>query len=368
MKLIIVLLGLMGFYAQADYLDPPYEVFNPPINLEANISSAESVSAMNVVVRSSDTLATILKQSPVKAQGSRGTCSIFSATAYLEHHLAENEDFDTSVDLSEEWLEYLIMRQRGKEGSFSGSNFNALLTYGSPAESVWPYLGETWKSLDSPLAKARCSAYESDQYSLDRCLLGHKSPWLLEKSNSELNDPRNSYYDPEFSLARNEAAFLKEDYLFPKSYDYRLNYVSQIKNELKRKDPVILDIDFYYGAWNHRKATDMGIGRDMSHWAAGIVGYPEIGSVDVKKSLESRAGHSVLLVGYDEDKVVTKTILMENGQYKTFTYRGVYYFKNSWGTDGFGASFNMDNQSFPGYGMIVMDYAHNYGSFYRIQF
>ncbi len=364
MKLIITLLLTAGFYAQADYLDPPYEVFNPPINLEAN---SKSISAFNNL-RSTDTLAAILKQSPVKSQGSRGTCSIFSATAYLEHHLAESADFDTSVNLSEEWLEYLIMRQRGREGSSSGSNFNALLTYGTPLENTWPYLGETWESLDNPLAEERCSAYQNDSYSLDRCLLGHKSPWLLEKSDAELTDPSNSYYDPSFANVRSEASQLNQDYLFPKTYDYRLNYVSQIKSELQNSDPVILDVDFYYGAWNHRKATELGIGRDMSHWDEGIVSYPEIGSVDIKKSLESRAGHSVLLVGYDENKVVTKTILMQDGQYKTFTYRGVYYFKNSWGTDGFGASFTMGGQSFPGYGMITMDYAHNYGSFYRIQF
>ena len=35
-----------------------------------------------------------------------------------------------------------------------------------------------------------------------------------------------------------------------KSYNYSLNYVSDIKAELDKNDVVILDIDFYYGAWN----------------------------------------------------------------------------------------------------------------------
>jgi len=364
----------LGTAASADYLDPPYKVFNPPINLETmtsleKMNSAESIVAASSQLRSSNTLATILQQSPVKSQGSRGTCSIFSATAYIEHYLGETRDFDTSVNLSEEWLEYLIMRRTGTEGSSSGFNFSYLMAYGTPMESAWPYIGETWDNLsDSSLAEARCSIHKDSELDLKKCLLGHKSPHLLQQSNNVLYDQNSVYYDPSFALARYDAAVLRDNYLFPASNSYGLSYVSEIKNLLDNGEPVLLDIDFYYGAWNHRKAPGMGIGRNMDHWAKGIVGHPEAGSVDLVKSKEASAGHSVLLVGYDDSKVVKKTILMENGESKEFTYRGVYYFKNSWGTDGFGVDFELDGQKFPGYGMMVMDYAHSYGSFYRIQF
>lgn len=57
---------------------------------------------------------------------------------------------------------------------------------------------------------------------------------------------------------------------------------------------------------------------------------------------------------------------MPDGSVVKKTYRGVYYFKNSWGTSGFGANFAIDGVSYPGYGMMVQDYAHDYGSFFKL--
>jgi C1A family cysteine protease len=141
--------------------------------------------------------------------------------------------------------------------------------------------------------------------------------------------------------------------------------VSEARGLLDSGRPVTLDIDFYYGAWNHRKATEYGISRDQSQWEAGIVGYPESDTIDEQQSRIHRAGHSIVIVGYDDSVEVTTQIAMTDGSTKTFTRKGVYYFKNSWGTEKFGVKFSVEGKNFPGYGMITQDYAHDYGQFYK---
>ena len=57
------------------------------------------------------------------------------------------------------------------------------------------------------------------------------------------------------------------------------------------------------------------------------------------------SGHSILVVGYDDNKIVEKTIKMADGKMKKFTYKGVYYFKNSWGTSSFGRDFEIASKT-----------------------
>ena len=56
---------------------------------------------------------------------------------------------------------------------------------------------------------------------------------------------------------------------------------------------------------------------------------------------------------------------MEDGTWKEFSYRGVYYFKNSWGLRVSGRDFKLQGKNFPGYGMITQKYAHELGTFYH---
>jgi C1A family cysteine protease len=105
----------------------------------------------------------------------------------------------------------------------------------------------------------------------------------------------------------------------------------------------------------------------MDHWAQGIIGHPEPGSLDREKSSEKPAGHSVLVVGFDDNKIVKKKIQMADGTSKMFTYKGVYYIKNSWGTESFGSEFEVDGVNYPGYGMIVQKHANQDGSFFALQ-
>ena len=57
---------------------------------------------------------------------------------------------------------------------------------------------------------------------------------------------------------------------------------------------------------------------------------------------------------------------MADGTTKKFTYKGVYYFKNSWGTSSFGRDFDIDGVNFPGYGMMVQKYAEEQGQFFQM--
>jgi hypothetical protein len=109
---------------------------------------------------------------------------------------------------------------------------------------------------------------------------------------------------------------------------------------------------------------ELGIERNNEHWSQGLIGYPEQGSVDRRASREDPAGHSVLLVGYNDEESITVESKMEDGSTQTFTYKGVYYFKNSWGTGSFGTQTTIEGRVLPGYGKITQKYSHDFGGFY----
>jgi hypothetical protein len=349
------------------YLDAPYK--RPVLEVKARAAARLTKLGQNknldrASVRKSDVLAMIANQTPVKAQANRGTCSIFSATAILESMLVIQGRFDSTVDLSEEWLEYVLMRNRTEDGSNSSTNFNTLLTQSTASEDLLPYIGETWETIySSPLAEERCGTLEGR--GLTSCLLAHRNPALFTASDSQLSNPQSPLYDLEFLAARKGA---KE---FSKNLDglYRGQYYrtfEEAKELLAQGIPLTLDFDFYYGAWNHRKATELGLTRNMDNWYKGIVGFPEYGSLDRTVSMNEPAGHSVVAVGYDDDVVVTVPVLMADGTTRDFTYKGVIYFKNSWGTTSFGNQFVIESQAKPGYGMMVYKYAEDLGTFYEM--
>ena len=267
------------------------------------------------------------------------------------------------TDLSEEWLEYLnIASTRSTtDGSFTSRNFRLIKNFGLPYESTLPYESQNWEKTNSTLENYRCSGLINRERTM--CELGHFNPNFYNMSDNQIVSFPGGQ---DFLRVKNEARNNKG--LFPSLRLFNtLNSTTQIKSHLDVGLPIVLDINFFYGAWNHRKASELGIGRDMNHWQQGIVGYPEPNSLDYQKSLENRAGHSVLIVGYDNEKEITTNVRMNDGSVKTFTYKGVYYFKNSWGSESFGASLNVEGEYHSGYGMITQRYAHEHGSFYKLE-
>ncbi len=348
-----------------DFLDAPYKGLTHPKKSAAPGSNPNSLTPAPLPT-ASDTLAAIARQSAVKSQGARGTCSIFSATAMLEAMLVLKNYQPVTVDLSEEWLELVISEGKSSDGSTSWSNFSAFARKGSVEEQYLPYIGETWDTVEySALSKERCgNASASEQQA---CLFGHNDHALLKASAATLSDQAGKLYNPEFLKARTAARAFKAQFVkLPKFASYSVNSVEEAKALLRQGIPITLDIDFFYGAWNHRTAPDHGINRDLVNYEAGLVGYPEQGSVDRKASMEEREGHSILVVGYDDNAQITTTSLMLDGTTKNFTYAGVYYFKNSWGTDKFGKNFVLNGEVHPGYGAMTQKYAEEFGGFNQL--
>ncbi|MDO9181550.1 MAG: C1 family peptidase [Bacteriovorax sp.] len=348
-------LGLLSSIASAQddgaYLDSKYQ----------NLVHPKSVkNSMNKAFPISDTKAVIAYQSPIRSQASRGTCSIFSATAYLEGLLIK-KGINASLDLSEEWLQYTAVRNKSSDGSSAWDNFAAIRDYGMVSEQSLPYIGEDWTEVFNPLKDQRCGKLLGPVQK--SCFIVHRDPNLLNLTDIQINA---LYADKEFINARKEALDFKNKNIKFSSTNFSLYNVSDVKNLLSSGTPVVLEVDFYYGSWNHREADQFGIGRNLDHWSKGIVTFPEAGSLDETQSKKHPAGHSILVVGYDDNKIIEKTIKMANGTTQKFTYKGVYYFKNSWGTSSFGKDFQINGVNFPGYGMIVAKYAEEIGQFFQM--
>lgn len=341
-------------YANNDgaFLDAPYPNLIRPIDDAAQNKNLKA---------KSDTNALIDMMTPVRSQESRGTCSIFSAAALIEGLMNIAGTGNQETDLSEEFLQYNVNAGATSDGSYATKNFRSIFTLGMASEETLPYIGSNWVSFQDSVAIKRCGHLNGTMK--DSCLIVHHDPQNRYRSDAELLDETKPWYDPTLVAAREEAAQFKVENLQNSTYG-NVYSTSQIKSLLDRGIPVILEQDFYYGAWNHRTADSLDIGRNMDHWAKGIVGHPFPGSMDSEKSPTKRAGHSIMLVGYDDDVVIEFPVKMTDGSMKTFKLKGVYYFKNSWGTTSFGADAVIDGVSRPGYGTMTQQYAHDYGSFY----
>ncbi len=341
-------------------LDPPYENLIHP--------KKSRIRPLDRDTAKSDTLAIIKYQSPVRSQQARGTCSIFSATARLEGALIQTQGLPaTEVDLSEEWLQYLAMQGSTVSGSHTSKNMRNLQQFGTVLETTWPYVGAEWKDTPTlPVAKATCGRFAADYLRHISCLLGHRDPNNLLATDAELKTPGSDTYDPKFLKIRTEAQQFHAKFLKGRLGATSVVYnTDEIKALLRAGQTLLLDHSFFYGAYNHRKTEELGLERNMDHWHQGLIGYPAPDSLDLVVSKKNPAGHSVLVVGYDDTRSITVRYQRTNGSYATRTYYGVYYIKNSWGTDGFGSEFQIDGVSYPGYGAFSQDYAHDYGSFYK---
>lgn len=281
--------------------------------------------------RMNDLREVIERQTPVKAQEKRGTCSIFSATGMLES-LVKTEKGE-ELDLSENYLEYLVMTKMKSvtsEGSDTYLNIPAFKRYGDITEKTWPY--EIYDWTDDGLPKEE----ERRKEAVCGDLSGNKETACLL-----------SHMHPDHDEFREEARIFAGTYGTGRLKYQTLTTQVKIRQKLDANQPLILGLEFFYAAWNHRKMTEYGLGeRDMEKWARGIVSTPT--KEDIKASRKHPAGHSFIIVGYDDTKKV-------------------YYFKNSWGTTGFGGDSDLLGVgTTAGYGSITYDYAHKHGTFNEV--
>lgn len=269
-----------------------------------------------------DELATL--QSPVRNQGRRGVCSIFATVGLMEHlYLLEGSLADP--DFSEQYLQWSAKFEVGgfphTSGSTASINLRAINQFGIVKEDAWPYEPSPWTAADD-------SACEGEDNLPTRCYTnGEPSAEVLAA--------------PKFKLP-------------PSRW---LNPLDIKAHMFNRGTAVVVGFDFFFQAWNHGRSK---LPTNAAYWREGVVLYPN--AKDKEVSLEHRAGHAILLVGWDDNlerQIVDaegNLVVDENGD--PVTERGFYIFKNSWGT----GSFGVDNPYGPGYGYISQRYIHEYGS------
>jgi subtilisin-like proprotein convertase family protein len=259
-------------------------------------------------------------QSKVQSQASRGVCSIFAANALMEH-LYIKEGSIPNPDFSEQYLQWSVKVEVGDfkntEGSSARSNLTAINKFGIPVESAWPYQGSRWTTSNDPA-----------------CTSGENLPVRCYTNG----DPPDS-------------ARQAQKYFLPVG-----RWVNSTDRSIKAhmtttRQAAIVGLEFYYQAWNHRGST---LPTSNELWRQGFVPYPN--ATDREESAKKRAGHAILLVGWD-DELEVQTIDAEgkpavDASGQPLTEKGFFIFKNSWGT----GSFGVDNPYGAGYGFISMRY------------
>jgi hypothetical protein len=267
-------------------------------------------------------------QSPVQSQGSRGVCSIFATVALMEH-LYILEGSNTMPDFSEQYLQWSVKNEVGDfaqtEGSNASSNLEAISRFGIPVESAWPYESQPWSASNDPA----CTGGESLP---TRCYTNGEPPesartgmlWRLPEGRWVNSSPRS------------------------------------IKAHMTTEHTAVsVGMTFFYQSWNHRRSM---LPTNQDYWRQGYVTYPN--AKDREISLVKRAGHAIVLVGWDDELEVQSRdetgALLTNADGTPKMERGFFLFKNSWGT----GSFGVNNPLGDGYGWISYRYIQEYGSVY----
>lgn len=263
------------------------------------------------------------KQSPVRSQGSRGVCSMFSTVALMEH-LYLKEGTIAEPNFSEQFLQWSTKVQLGRfqntDGSSATANLEAIARFGVVAEEDWPYESRPWGTAEDP----ECT--------------GDNRPVLCYTNGSPSTETLQApmYKLPTSRWVRTRTRDIQ-------AYMYN------------NRQSVVLEGTFYYQAWNHG-ASQLPTNRQQ--WRLGNVPYPN--DADKEDSEARRAGHSVLAVGWDDNREVPlfdgegNPLLDEDGN--QLTEKGFFLFKNSWGTGSFGVD------DIDGYGWISYRYVEAYKS------
>jgi len=272
----------------------------------------------------------VATQSPVKSQGSRGVCSIFGTTALMEHLYIVDGTLPMP-DFSEQFLQWSSKVEYGSFQNTSGSsanvNINTLNRYGSVLESDWPYESQPWGSSDD-------EACTGDSQPV-RCYTNGDPPAAALDAR-RWHIPRGRWIN---SRARSI-----------KSHMFNTNNAVQAGGA------------FFYQAWNHGR-TQLDRGTEFRAYRdQGYILSPTQADIE-DSSGERRAGHSYLLVGWDDELEVQRIgddgelLFDESGD--PVMEKGFFLFKNSWGTGWAGS-----NPHGAGYGWISYDYVEEHLTVY----
>ena len=262
-------------------------------------------------------------QSPVRNQASRGVCSIFSALGLMEHLYIKEGTID-APDFSEQFLQWSVKVELGAftdtEGSSSSHNLSALNRFGVVEERYAPYQTTSWGLSNDP---------ECD---------GEDEPVQCHTNG----DP------PESALSAQRFHLPPGRWISSRADSIKAHMVAN-------EEAVVVGGAFYYQSWNHG-ASKLTTNRD--YFTKGYVTFPS--AEDIADSEARPAGHSFVLVGWDDELSVQKRdgagnlLVDESGQPDMET--GFFLFRNSWGTGSFGTQ----NPYGAGYGWISYEYVEEY--------
>lgn len=266
---------------------------------------------------------------PVRSQGSRGTCTIFATTALMEA-LYRSEGTIMNPDFSEQFLQWSAkseaMTFTTSEGSNPNSNLTAISRFGIVEESLWPYQNAPWGPSNDPL----CTGEE--RMRPVRCFTNGEPP---------------------------AAALAATRYRLPAGRWINSRRNSLMSYMVNNRLPVVVSGDFFYQAWNHGGSR---LPVNASYSRRGIVMAPN--ADDIADSRMRPAGHGVLLLGFDQGMEVQRLDGMGRPEVdamgRPVMERGFFLFKNSWGTGRFG----VENPMGAGYGWIAMRYVEQYMTAY----
>lgn len=266
----------------------------------------------------------ISTQSPVQSQGSRGTCSIFASTALMEH-LYISEGTISDPDFSEQFLQWSTKFELNIFPNTSGSNarqnVDAINRFGSVEEDVWPYETSEWGTSNDPA----CTGDDRPT----RCYTNGTPP---------------------------AEALSAQRYHLPRSQYIRTSERSIKAHMTSTNSAVTISVDFFYQSWGHGKS---GLTVYTPYKELGYIQSPS--DEDKTDSATKKAGHAVLIVGWDDDleiqRVNPEGELEVDADGEPVMERGFFLIKNSWGT-----GWAQGSEFGPGYGWIGYDYVLEYGS------
>ncbi|MAQ16165.1 MAG: hypothetical protein CMN30_15415 [Sandaracinus sp.] len=325
---LLLALGLGACAADTD--EPPTAVEDDLFGLDSADSIVEPDPTLPTEAKFDQTLPAAFDlvdtQSSVKSQGSRGVCSIFGSIALMEH-LYISEGTIASPDFSEQFLQWSAKSELGSfpntGGSSARSNIQALNQYGTVLESDWAYESSPWGTSDD----AACTGDSQPTH----CYTNGEPP---------------------------AEALMAQRWTIPRGR-WINNSAESIKAHMfNTKTAVQAGGDFFYQAWGHGGSR---IPRYSGYRQHGYVLAPN--DADVTSSNEHRAGHSFLLVGWDDELEVQAVDgegnLAVDAAGEPIMQKGFFLFKNSWGT-----SWATSNPHGAGYGWIAYEYVEEYLSAY----
>lgn len=263
-------------------------------------------------------------ETPVRSQGSRGTCTIFATVALMEH-LYDREGTLAMPDFSEQFLQWSVKTEvrafTDGEGSNPQYNLQAISRFGIVEEALWPYDTQPWGT------------------SNDEACTGDSRPTRCYTNG----DP------PETARAAQRFTLPQGRWINPSPRSIKGHMLST-------RTPVVVSGPFFYQAWNHGRST---LRTNPEYSRQGYVLPPNEADI-MDSSGERRAGHGFLLVGWDDNLAVQRVDgegnPMVDAMGEPVMERGFFLFKNSWGTGRFGTA----NPHGAGYGWIAYSYVEQH--------